>query len=441
MAVLDVQAEATDEATAVPALAGDQLVPAEPDAVGWCLTFWRSMQDRLRRQARELEMDAERRDGIAASLNVWTARDFPWVHGARNAARLDAISFRAAAAVCREGAAYARSVLADLSASPAEPFMVPVEILERAEAATERDGEWIGGDRLAVDTLSAIRIPDADRLAHRRADLGFPPTFEMTDPEHDGDADAGRWSRFFRLDGSSDWPRVVEVTEEVQAALTGRRAARSADAQTAESHDRQRLAEAAAATPLHHLKAKGADGPALVVSFSREGSSGERRQTLDDAAGLVGAPAGEVRTPLQLLAAAGKIDAGQAAAGELFATHFVAANFPLCRGMDYGQVRGTDMVAKKAPSTAAEEARHWIFAAMEALGGGASPMAMAVWSALAFGGGGGGRPAPGAGCACCLSRRTHGRVPAPPRDEGPVGRDGGTVLPGRQSPVQGGGEL
>ena len=234
---------------------------------------------------------------------------------------------------------------------------------------------------------------------------------------------------------------MIDVTEEVQATLAGRRAARAADAQAAETHDRKRLANAAAITPLHHLQAKGADGPALVVSFSREGSSGERRQTLDDAAGLVGAPAGEVRTPLQLLAAAGKIDAGQAAAGELFATHFVAANFPLCRGMDYGQVRGTDMVAKKAPSTAAEEARHWIFAAMEALGGGASPMAMAVWSALAFGGGGGGRPAPGAGCACCLSRRTHGRVPAPPRDEGPVGRDGGTVLPGRQSPVQGGGEL
>ena len=48
--------------------------------------------------------------------------------------------------------------------------MVPAEILERAEAA-ERVGGWIGGDRLAADTLSAIRIPDADRLAHRRADL------------------------------------------------------------------------------------------------------------------------------------------------------------------------------------------------------------------------------------------------------------------------------
>ncbi|CAO3439392.1 hypothetical protein [Azospirillum argentinense] len=201
---------------------GDQFVPAEPDAVQWCLTFWRSMQDRLRRQARELEREAERRDGIAASLNVWAACNFPWVHGARNAARLDAISFRAAAAVSREGTAYARSVLAELSADPAGPFMVPAEILERAEAATERDGEWTGGDRLAPDTLSAIRISDADRLAHRRADLGFPPTFELTDPEHEGDADARRWSRFFRLDASGDWPRVVEVTEDVRSALGDR---------------------------------------------------------------------------------------------------------------------------------------------------------------------------------------------------------------------------
>ncbi|MGR0187887.1 hypothetical protein [Azospirillum aestuarii] len=103
MAVLDVQVEAVGEATTLQVPTGDQFVPAEPDAVQWCLTFWRSMQDRLRRKAREMEMEAERRDGISASLNVWVARDLPWVHGARNAARLDAISFRAAAVVCREG--------------------------------------------------------------------------------------------------------------------------------------------------------------------------------------------------------------------------------------------------------------------------------------------------------------------------------------------------
>ena len=48
-----------------------------------------------------MEMEAECRDGIVASLNVWTARDFLWVHAARNAAHLDAISFRAAAAGLR----------------------------------------------------------------------------------------------------------------------------------------------------------------------------------------------------------------------------------------------------------------------------------------------------------------------------------------------------
>ena len=382
MAVFDVQAEPAGEVTTVQIPAGDHLVSAEPDAVQWCLTFWRSMQDRLRRQARDLEREAERRDGIAANLNVWMARNFPWVHGSRNAARLDAISLRAAAAVCRDGAAYARASLADLNIEPAGPFMVPAAILERAKAATGRDGEWTGGDRLAPDTLSAIRVPDADRLAHRRADLGFPPTFELTDLEHDADSDARRWSRFFRLDGAGDWPRVVEVTEEVQGTLAGRHAARAADAQAAESRDRRRLADATTFTPLHHLKAKGADGPALVVPFSREGGSGARRQTLDDSDGLVGAPAGEVRTPLQQLVAARKIDGVQAAAGELFATHFVAADFSLGKGTDYALVRGGEMVAEKIPSTEAEEARRWVFAAMDALGGGASPAAMAVWSVV-----------------------------------------------------------
>ena len=374
------EAGATADIAVVPA--GDQFVPVEPDAVQWCLTFWRSMADRLRRKARELEVEADRMDGIAARLNVWAARDFPWAHEARTTARLNAIQLRAAAAICREGAAFARASLADLNASPVEPFMVPAEILERAEAATERDGEWTGGDRLAADTLSAIRIPDADRLAHRRADLGFPPTFELIDLEHEGAPDARRHSRFFRLDGSGDWPRVLEVTEEVQATLAGRRAARSADAQAAETHDRKRLANAAAITPLHHLQAKGADGPALVVPFVREGGSGERRNTLDDSDGLVGAPAGEVRTPLQQFVGARQIDGVQAAAGELFAQHFVTADFALGKGTDYALVRGGEMVAEKLPSTAAEDARRWIFAAMDAMGGGASPAAMAVWSVV-----------------------------------------------------------
>lgn len=367
----------TDAATTVQALAGDQFVPAEPDAVEWCRTFWRSMQDRLRRQARELERQAEHMDGIAARLNVWTARDFPWAHGARTAARLDAISLRAAAAICREGTAFARASLAELDAAPVESFIVPAEILERADTATERDGEWTGGDRLAADTLSAVRIPDCCRMAERRPDLGFPPTFELTDPDHEGAPDARLHSRFFRLDGAGDWPRVVEVTEDVQAALAGRRAARTADAQAAESRDRRRLAEAASATPLHHLRAKGAEGP---VPFVREGGSGERRNTLDDSDGLVGAPAGEVRTPLQQLVAAQQIDCVQAAAGELFAQHFVTADFALGKGTDYALVRGGEMVAEKLPSTAAEEARHWVYGAVEALGGNASPMAMAVWS-------------------------------------------------------------
>ena len=44
MAVLDVQAENTGGATTLQVSSGDQLVLAEPDAVQWCLTFWRSMQ-------------------------------------------------------------------------------------------------------------------------------------------------------------------------------------------------------------------------------------------------------------------------------------------------------------------------------------------------------------------------------------------------------------
>ncbi len=384
MAVLDVQAEPAGEATTIQVPAGDQLVPAEPDAVQWCLTFWRSMQDRLRRQAREMEMEAERRDGIAASLNVWTARNFPWVHGSRNAARLDAISFRAATAICREGSAYARSVLADLSADPAGPFMVPAAILERAEAATGRDGEWTGGDRLASDTLSAIRIPDADRLAHRRADLGFPPTFELTDPEHEADSDARQWSRFFRLDASGDWPRVVEVTKEFQAALGDRVDARRADAELATARDMKRLADAAATSPLDLLKAMEVEGQKVIVTYQREGKSGDLHRTVIDENNEIGAPAGEARSPLQILRAAHRIDGLLAAAGDLFATHFAAAHFDLGKGTDYSQIRGTAAASngEKLPGTEAEEARHWIFAAMEALGGGSSPAAMAVWSVV-----------------------------------------------------------
>ncbi len=210
MAVLDVQAESAGEATTLQVPAGDQLVPAEPDAVQWCITFWRSMQDRLRRQARELEREAERRDGIAANLNVWVACDFPWVHGARNAARLDAITYQ------------------------------------------------------------------------------------------------------------------------------------------------------------------------------REGKSGDLHRTVIDEKGEIGAPAGEARSPLQILRAAHRIDGVLAAAGDLFAAHFAAAHFELGKGTDYSQVRGTAAASsgENLPGTEAEEARHWIFAAMEALGGGASPMAMAVWSVV-----------------------------------------------------------
>lgn len=365
-------------------LTNDQIVPAEPDAVFWCMSFWRSMQDRLRRKARELEVAADRQDGLAAQLNVWTARDFPWVHGARVAARLDAISLRAAAAICREGAAFARASLADLNADPAEPFMVPAETLERVEAATERDGEWTGGDRLAIYTLSAIRIPDAGRLAHRRADLGFPPTFELVDLDHEGAPDSSRWSRFFGLDGSSDWPRIVEVTEEVQATLVRRHSARLSDTQAAVAYDQKRLAAANSATPLDLLRAKVTDGVKLVMDFSREGKSGDLHRTVIADDGEIGAPAGEVRTPLQLLRATWKIDPLQAAAGELFAEHFAAADFDLGKGTDYGQVRGTAgaAVGEKLPGTAAEEARDWVFAAVDAMGGGASPMALAVWSVV-----------------------------------------------------------
>lgn len=384
MVVLDVQVEPAGEATTLQVPTGDQLVPAEPDAVQWCLTFWKSMQHRLRRKARELELDAEQRDGIAASLNVWTARNFPWVHGSRTAARLDAINFRAAAVVCREGSAYARSVLAEMSADPAGPFMVPAEVLERAEAATERDGDWTGGDRLAVDTLSAIRIPDADRLAHRRADLGFPPTFELTDPEHEADSDARRWSRFFRLDASGDWPRVVEVTEEVRAALGNRAEARRADAELATARDLKRLADAATTSPLDLLKAMEIGGQKVIVTYQREGKSGDLHRTVIDENGEIGAPAGEARSPLQILRAAHRIDGLLAAAGDLFAAHFAAAHFDLGKGTDYSQVRGTAAASsgENLPGTEAEEARHWIFAAMEALGGGASPAAMAVWSVV-----------------------------------------------------------
>ncbi|GAA4257316.1 hypothetical protein GCM10022293_51530 [Azospirillum formosense] len=97
MAALDVQAEALGKATTLQASSGDQFVPAEPDAVYWCFAFWRSMPDRLRRKAREMELEAD----------------------------------RAASAACREGAAYARASLANLDARPASPVMVPTSILER----------------------------------------------------------------------------------------------------------------------------------------------------------------------------------------------------------------------------------------------------------------------------------------------------------------------
>jgi len=60
------------------------------------------------------------------------------------------------------------------------------------------------------------------------------------------------------------------------------------------------------------------------------------------------------------------------------------SNYDLGKGTDYSQIRGTAAASngEKLPGTEAEEARHWIFAAMEALGGGASPAAMAVWSVV-----------------------------------------------------------
>ncbi|WP_451997122.1 hypothetical protein [Azospirillum argentinense] len=122
----------------------------------------------------------------------------------------------------------------------------------------------------------------------------------------------------------------------------------------------------------------------MIVTYQREGKSGDLHRTVIDENGEIGAPAGEARSPLQILRAAHRIDGLLAAAGDLFAAHFAAAHFDLGKGTDYSQIRGTAAASsgENLPSTEAEEARHWIFAAMEALGGGASPMAMAVWSVV-----------------------------------------------------------
>ncbi|MGR0187886.1 hypothetical protein [Azospirillum aestuarii] len=113
-------------------------------------------------------------------------------------------------------------------------------------------------------------------------------------------------------------------------------------------------------------------------------SVGRVHRTVIDENGEIGAPAGEARSPLQILRATYRIDGLLAAAGDLFAAHFAAAHFDLGKGTDYSQIRGTAAASsgEKLPGTEAEEARHWIFAAMEALGGGASPAAMAVWSVV-----------------------------------------------------------
>lgn len=390
-------------AEAVPASAAltfrPHLVPVEPDAVEWCRTFWRQMHERLRRLARDHERQAERAEALAVELSLWMERDFPWTGPARTSARVDAYTGREAAAVCREGAAYARGNLAELSrgldiiaadeqswegeggalgALPVEPFAVEPEVLARAKAAGERDGKWSLGPRLPIEGVSAIRIPDTGRLAERRADFGFPPVFELTDPDHEGAADESRHSRFFRLDGAGDWPRIVEATDEVKSMLANRLRLRQSD--VAAEERRQRHTAVASNEALDYLKGKRQDGLSLVVDFQREGRSGAIYRTVRDEDGEICAPEGETRTPLQLLRAAHRIDPGQYSAGEVFAEHFLAARFNLGKGTDYADIKGggfTSSEPEVPPEVQAE--REWIHGAMNAMGGGASPYALAVW--------------------------------------------------------------
>jgi len=393
-------------AEAVPASAAltfrPHLVPVEPDSVEWCRTFWRQMHERLRRLARDHERQAERAEALAVELSLWMVRDFPWTGPARTSARVDAYAGREAAAVCREGAAYARGILAELSRGldvlaadeqvwegeggalgplPVEPFAVEPEVLARAKAAGERDGEWSLGPRLPIEGVSAIHIPDSGRLAERRADFGFPPVFELTDPDHEGAADESRHSRFFRLNGAGDWPRIVETTDEVQTMLASRLRLRQADI-TVEKR-RQRQMAGASKDALDYLKSKSQDGINIVVNFQREGRSGATYRTVRDEDGEICAPVGETRTPLQMLRAAHRIDPGQFSAGEVFAEHFLAARFNLGKGTDYADIKtsGFSSSEQEIPPEAQAE-REWIYGAMNVMGGGASPFALAVWTVV-----------------------------------------------------------
>lgn len=378
------------------------LIPVEPDAVEWCRTFWRQMHERLRRLARDHERLAEHAEARASELSLWSVRNYPWCNPARTSARLEASTARSAAAICRAGASNARGILRELSRGldalghdeqswegeggalgwlSDEPFTVEPEVLERARAAGERDGEWALGPKLPIEGVSAIRIPDVGRLAERRPDLGFPPVFELSDPAHQGEAEASRYSRFFRLDGAGDWPRIVETTDEVKTMLASRLRLRQADV-TVEKR-RQRQMAGASKDALDYLKSKSQDGINTVVNFQREGRSGAIYRTVRDEDGEICAPVGETRTPLQMLRAAHRIDPGQFSAGEEFAEHFVAARFNLGKGTDYSDIKtgGFSSSEQEIPPEVQAE-REWIYGAMNAMGGGASPFALAVWTVV-----------------------------------------------------------
>ncbi|PWC48099.1 hypothetical protein TSA6c_16800 [Azospirillum sp. TSA6c] len=120
-------------------------------------------------------------------------------------------------------------------------------------------------------------------------------------------------------------------------------------------------------------------GGRQVVNYRRAGNSGTLCTMLVDADGERGSPIGEVRTSLQLLRRAHRIDVGQYTAGEVFAERFAEAQFNLGRGTDYGQIRGSAGAAEKVIGKEVEEQRRWVFTFLDALGGAASPAAMAVW--------------------------------------------------------------
>ncbi|KAA0576697.1 hypothetical protein [Azospirillum sp. Sh1] len=342
-----------------------ELVPVEPDAVEWCRTFWRSMADRLRRQAREHEQRAAHHDRTAAGLSVWSARDFPWAHPARTTARLDGVTARAAAAICREGAAFARSVLKEFDQQNGEvwPFFVPPEVLERASCAPERDGVWTSGPRLPLEGMNEIRIADADRMAVRRADLGSPPIYELTDPDHADAPDAGRYSRFFRLDGAGDWPRIIETTEDTRAML------QAAVMRSAAMLNVQRRAMPAA---------PGFEGR-ITTEFRRAGPSGDQVRTVAAEDGGIGRPAAEVIQPLQALWPS-TIDLGQLRAGEAFAKAFADANYPLGRAAGHLVKVPSAPGPEAGPAAGAEAARREVASMLAALGGAGGLFGSVVWT-------------------------------------------------------------